>query len=1026
MQARPKRNCNHAYLNMILQEEMERLQKAKKKGSNVKANLGKREQFTLESGNSDTSVIILKRKTDQSQKLPPKKNLLLAQRKQTEETKSESTKAAPHGQKTPSKDSEPSHNQESRDNNQEFKDSIFRKYHDAFVENIRQKTDFNLQNGDLSCRIINNYGFDLKSPQNDSSNGFLEYMEESKSKVIEFPEIANQELRSFDECFSLKNFSNSFNSTSGICKDAQKPSLLSYFREALSDNLKKPPLGKAVSKDTKKKDSKDSSNHSLQSPQTQEEHQIPANLRDFFTMKLEGSNEKNTAEAAGNENDIYYIVDNQNREMPVRIFDREKVLMLHHAAAVGGGNVKGTPACKIQPENSIDESLRDVLFKAVPFFNDFSTASNNEAVSLQKNNEDVVPKHEQNPDPGCGSVNCHTGTGKKHFIKQKAIQANVKLKRTFGISYIKQPESKQANVSGIYKSVPPLVIQCSTNISPFSKLEPEGADITADVDKMIEGITHCKNGLEVYLMPAVHETCFREFLLSRLNGLEASFRIKSQETSKDKIQNELLGENLVDGPELKVKKLLVPSIDSLGLLLQNNTFVMFEFAFPELFPVNIIIGIHSKKSLNSKQSYLENIGKQNWKKDQSPKMDSIIKDAVKSLSRDDLKDPYASSERIWKSLKDELASFRKELESPDQQESPEDQYLSRIMSCEGINLNTMSLKFEMYVPEQLWKEQSLVQKKKLTTFMHRFKKQFDLMIFKWSQERYLMAQFESKHVTNSEMIQLGISLSSLTNSKPETYEDKIKDITVVSCPASRKSGGIEECPAKIGKQKLTSELMTEVSGSSHSTMMNMMQLPLYTVDTRDSFCYDPIVKETIVDMGGRKVCKKEYYFDLNDLPSNFDHFIKKFPDGRIGAVTYENFFSHEELLEIENYTHQTELEFFRGGFLPQTGQVTLSGKKVKRTKFFFGSRYMWSAQQIAEPHSSLAAGIRTDVSPIPGWIVNKVENPLVSNGIIPPSFINSIALNVYHDGEEGLGQHFDDAIRFRQVSSRPNRSPSLL
>jgi hypothetical protein len=30
-------------------------------------------------------------------------------------------------------------------------------------------------------------------------------------------------------------------------------------------------------------------------------------------------------------------------------------------------------------------------------------------------------------------------------------------------------------------------------------------------------------------------------------------------------------------------------------------------------------------------------------------------------------------------------------------------------------------------------------------------------------------------------------------------------------------------------------------------------------------------------------------------------------------------------------------------------------------------------------------------------------------------FINSIALNVYHDGKEGLAQHFDDAVRFRQV-----------
>ena len=76
---------------------------------------------------------------------------------------------------------------------------------------------------------------------------------------------------------------------------------------------------------------------------------------------------------------------------------------------------------------------------------------------------------------------------------------------------------------------------------------------------------------------------------------------------------------------------------------------------------------------------------------------------------------------------------------------------------------------------------------------------------------------------------------------------------------------------------------------------------------------------------------------------------------------------------------------------------------------------MWSALQLCEPHASLAGGIRTDVSPIPSWMIKKIEKPLVENNIIPQDFINSLALNVYHNGEEGLGQHFDDAVRFRQV-----------
>ena len=88
---------------------------------------------------------------------------------------------------------------------------------------------------------------------------------------------------------------------------------------------------------------------------------------------------------------------------------------------------------------------------------------------------------------------------------------------------------------------------------------------------------------------------------------------------------------------------------------------------------------------------------------------------------------------------------------------------------------------------------------------------------------------------------------------------------------------------------------------------------------------------------------------------------------------------------------------------------------LKRTKFFFGNRYIWSEDQLAENLSYVAAGVRSDVtSPLP-WMWKQVVNPLVSTKIIPDNFIDSIALNVYQDGSEGLGQHFDDSTRFSQV-----------
>ena len=42
-----------------------------------------------------------------------------------------------------------------------------------------------------------------------------------------------------------------------------------------------------------------------------------------------------------------------------------------------------------------------------------------------------------------------------------------------------------------------------------------------------------------------------------------------------------------------------------------------------------------------------------------------------------------------------------------------------------------------------------------------------------------------------------------------------------------------------------------------------------------------------------------------------------------------------------------------------------------------------------------------------------VEAPLVEKNVVEEGFVNSFACNIYHDGTEGLGQHFDDELRFK-------------
>ncbi|EFN53716.1 hypothetical protein CHLNCDRAFT_136563 [Chlorella variabilis] len=50
----------------------------------------------------------------------------------------------------------------------------------------------------------------------------------------------------------------------------------------------------------------------------------------------------------------------------------------------------------------------------------------------------------------------------------------------------------------------------------------------------------------------------------------------------------------------------------------------------------------------------------------------------------------------------------------------------------------------------------------------------------------------------------------------------------------------------------------------------------------------------------------------------------------------------------------------------------------------------------------------------PRWMRQKVEAPLVGAGLVAPGFCDSIALNIYHDGSEGIQSHYDDAARFCQ------------
>jgi hypothetical protein len=152
-------------------------------------------------------------------------------------------------------------------------------------------------------------------------------------------------------------------------------------------------------------------------------------------------------------------------------------------------------------------------------------------------------------------------------------------------------------------------------------------------------------------------------------------------------------------------------------------------------------------------------------------------------------------------------------------------------------------------------------------------------------------------------------------------------------------------------------------------------VPITLINTRDCFAYDLKYTEEVLNLGkGReKVIKKEYYFDPeieNGYPANYKQTMgykdstdmKDIQNLKVGVTCYENFYTPKEMDQMEDLIMETEQRSFKDEFLPMTAQKTFTGVTLKRTKFFFGYRYMWTRVQLQDPLSNVAAGVRADVS----------------------------------------------------------------
>lgn len=557
-----------------------------------------------------------------------------------------------------------------------------------------------------------------------------------------------------------------------------------------------------------------------------------------------------------------------------------------------------------------------------------------------------------------GSTAGNSSVSKTHFIKKK--QSAVNIKRQCGVSYIVPTESKQLDVENRYKQLGHLVYQGTHSVNVSND---------EAVLKFIENIIQTElmnKPLLVTIFESSDEEEMKEYLLfpnKRLGIAKEVFVVESlDEIWKFAKDRHFLAINLIYDNDNGVRNYTENEI--------NN------FDIKSLLEIsNVHIGFLFRKALSGIKSILK-----------------LYKNNFNSIQ-------HSSTTKICYLNDDNLDSA--------------------IERLSGSNMNTMSMRIELYFPEKSWKKSDIFTQEFLYSFMCLVEEKISKLILNWNEYRHTMFLL-NKDMKVKEFIQNFPYYTLKENLNPSDNKNLMNELSNLS------KEKLQESHTDTEENETYKRLVLEKRNHSNSyaEKLNLINnlcfsnipLPMYIISTRDCFVFDLDVKtEELNIKEGVKILKKEYFFNPNNIPSNFYKF-KEYPDDyRVGVVTYEGYFSNEVLKDIENCVEKTEELSLKDAFLPETAQKTFSGEKIKRTKFFFGARYMWTKKQLSEPNSYVAAGIRTDVSGAPYWMKEKIEFPLAKDKIIREDFVNSFAMNVYHDGSEGLGQHFDDAIRFKQV-----------
>ncbi|CAB4054402.1 ALKBH5 [Lepeophtheirus salmonis] len=119
---------------------------------------------------------------------------------------------------------------------------------------------------------------------------------------------------------------------------------------------------------------------------------------------------------------------------------------------------------------------------------------------------------------------------------------------------------------------------------------------------------------------------------------------------------------------------------------------------------------------------------------------------------------------------------------------------------------------------------------------------------------------------------------------------------------------------------------------------------------------------------------------------------------------------------IENEIEKVVLKAERGDYKPCTVD-----RSPLRIKYFFGEGYVYGNQMERRGPGNERLYPKGEVDPIPSWIHDYIERPMVKAGIIREGFVNSAVINIYLPGG-CIVSHIDPP----QIFDRPIVTASFL